>query len=219
MKYSKNHTVYYNKHKEEVPSVTTVLKVLNKPALVQWANRMGFAHKDINILLEESAIIGTFVHEVINSILRKSLYVYIKTDDRPPLKYIYGHLDAFFSWYKNNTIEPILLEKSLSCDEFGGTLDFYGKVNGKYTIIDFKTSKQIRFSMFLQLALYCILLELHGYKVEQVGIVLCNEKNRKVKYLSRDELNEYISISELLVKLFHKYYNLNNAHDWREPLV
>ena len=36
------HNVYCNKDDKEVPSVTTILKIINKPSLMYWANGMGF---------------------------------------------------------------------------------------------------------------------------------------------------------------------------------
>lgn len=219
MKYTTDHTVYYNDNNEEVPSATTVLKILNKPSLVSWANFLGFKRIKTEDVLKDTSAIGTVVHEAIRAIIRKSEYVYIKMDDIPPLSYIAGHLRAFLRWYNSNTIEAIFLEKPFHTDTFGGTVDFYGKVNGKLSIIDFKTSKKIRLSMFLQLALYTIMLEKNGYEVEQVGIVLCNPDHHNVKYVSREDLEEYIGIAELLVELFHKYYNIDKKDKWGESLI
>ena len=41
-----DHRDYYNKNKKKLPSVTTIIGLLNKPQLVPWANMMGF--KKIN---------------------------------------------------------------------------------------------------------------------------------------------------------------------------
>ena len=40
-KYS-DHSTYINNNDIEVPSVTTILKVLNKPHIVNWANSLGW---------------------------------------------------------------------------------------------------------------------------------------------------------------------------------
>lgn len=218
MKYSVNHTVYINDEGNEVPSATTILKILNKPAIVKWANYLGFNHLDIDSVLHEAANLGTLIHDLINSILSQSLIIYISNPQIPDST-VFSYINRFKIWLSTNTIKPIFLEKSFSSRLFGGTLDFYGEINGKKTILDFKTSKKIRVSMFFQLALYCVLLEERGYEVEQVGILLVNPKNRDEKYISREELQEYIDFALKLVELFHSYFNLNDKYKWNEPMI
>lgn len=213
-----NHTMYFNKCGEEVPSVTTVLKLLNKPQLVKWANYLGFHNLNVDSVLEESATLGTLIHSLINSILSKHLIIYIP-DGNIPTKLIYSYINRFKIWYNTNNIEPIFLEKSISSDRFGGTIDFYGKVNEKYTIIDFKTSKKIRLSMFFQLAFYTILLEELGYEVEQVGILLVNPKFKDEKYIERKDFEKYIIFVKGLLDIFHNYFSINNEDNWGEKII
>ena len=52
MKYS-NHAQYINEKCIEVPSVTTILKLLNKPSLCKWANYLGFKRENVDKVLEE----------------------------------------------------------------------------------------------------------------------------------------------------------------------
>lgn len=217
MKYSDNHTVYYNDKNIEVPSATTILKILNKPALCNWANGLGFQRLRYKDVLEDAASFGTLIHDIISYYLNGYMYIYIN-DGTFDIHKVYGSLNSFMSWYKRNDIETIFSEKQFSSDTFGGTVDFYGKVNDKYTIIDFKTSKKIRLTMFIQLALYTILLEKHGYVVEQVGIVLCNWKNADSKIISRKDLDKYIELSKVLIDLFHKYYTINES-DWHDDII
>lgn len=211
------HTMYFNKFGEEVPSATTILKILNKPQLVKWANYLGFNHLHVDSVLNEASTLGTIVHDLINSILLNHYIIYIN-DGRVPIDILCSYINRFKIWLKTNTVIPILLEKSISSDKFGGTLDFYGIINDKYTILDFKTSKKIRISMFFQLALYTILLEELGYKVDQVGILLVNPKYKDEKYIQRDKLQPYIDFVSKLVDIFHSYYEINNDDNWKEPI-
>ena len=64
--YSKDHTVYRNRDGKEIPSVTTVLKLLNKPALIGWANYLGFKRTRVTDVLLESANIGTDFHAMVS---------------------------------------------------------------------------------------------------------------------------------------------------------
>lgn len=213
-----NHTMYFNKNGQEIPSATTILKILNKPQLVKWANYLGFKHLDVDSVLDESATLGTAVHRFINSILMNYYIIYVP-DGIIPTKVLYSYLNRFKIWLKTNDVKPILLERSISSEKFGGTVDFYGEINGKLTILDFKTSKKIRISMFFQLALYVILLEELGYKVEQVGILLVNPKHKDEKYIQREDFQPYIDFVKGLVDLFHSYYTINNEDKWGESII
>lgn len=217
MKYTDTHKAYYNTRGEEVPSATTLLKIINKPALVKWANYLGFTRRDVSAALEESSILGTMVHSAVEAIISRMMFIFIPTEKFNNKYEIYAYLNSFFNWFNKHEIEPIFQEKEFVNDLYGGTLDFYGKVDGKYTIVDFKTSKQVRLSMFIQLALYCILLEEKGYEVERVEIVLCNPVDKlKAKSKTRKELESYIKFAHKLVEFYHAYYDLNEQTEWSE---
>jgi len=100
-------------------------------------------------------------------------------------------------------------------------LDFYGYINDKLTVLDFKTAKKIRITMFFQLALYTILLEEIGYVVEQVGILLVNPKVRtnNEKYILRENFQQYIDFAQKIVDIFHSYYVINNTDKWQENII
>lgn len=219
-KYNKdpNHTIYRNSKNEEVPSATTLLKILNKPSLVQWANYLGFKRLRVDDVLEEYAELGTLIHLLISSYLNKDMIVYIPQSNIPN-NVVFSYFAKFKKWYSKHDVEPIYLEQSFSSDKFGGTVDFYGKIDGYYTILDFKTSKKIRLSMMIQLALYCILLEQHGCTVDRVGILLVNPDYEDEKYISRKELDPYIEFALQLVDIFHSYYYLNEYNNWNEYIL
>ena len=215
-KYTDTHKIYYNSKGEEIPSATTILKLISKPALVKWANYLGFRRINVDDELFKSSEYGTMIHEFANCILQNKIIIYIE-DDYPRQK-VLRSLSPLVHWITDNDIEPIHLEKEFISDEFnfGGTLDFYGKVNGKYEITDFKTSKQIRLSMFIQLALYIILLEEHGNKVDQCRIILLNDKNRDSKVLIRSDMEDYVIMAKNLITTYNIYYNLNEKYGWDE---
>ena len=59
------HTKYVNSNGQEVPSVTQILGVINKPALINWANKMGLQGIKTSEVLRNTADIGTLAHEII----------------------------------------------------------------------------------------------------------------------------------------------------------
>lgn len=217
MKYTSTHKSYYYKG-VEIPSATTILKILNKPALVKWANYLGFKKQNVDMVLNEKSELGTYIHSMIEAIIAGELIVFAPTE-KFTKETVYSYLNGFFTWFNRNKIEPIFQEHELTCERYGGTVDFYGMVNDKHTIVDFKTSKQIRISMFIQLALYCILLEYNGYKVEQVGIVLANNKCEDTKFITREELEPYVKFADKLIDIYHMYYDLNSVDGWSEFII
>ena len=51
-KYS-DHSTYMNEEEVEVPSVTTIMKILNKPFIAKWANSLGWKRQSYDKVLEE----------------------------------------------------------------------------------------------------------------------------------------------------------------------
>lgn len=216
MKYSQGHTVYKNSNNIEIPSVTTILKILNKPALQKWANSLGFKRQKLDDVLKESASLGTLFHAGVESYLQGLYFISCPRHYEEEYK-LKLYLNNFIEWKKNNQLEPIFMEKEMTSEKYGGTVDFYGIFNGKKTVLDFKTSKTHYSSMFLQLAAYVTMVESEGYEVEQVAILCCNTKV-SVKTMTREEIEPYIEIFKILAEFFHKWYDINIEDGWGKIL-
>lgn len=214
MKYS-SHSTYINDNGVEVASATSILKILNKPFLSKWANSLGWKRQNVDKVLLASSEKGTMIHEAINAYLFGEKFKFEENENCDKATLMYA-LDNFITWQKNNDFKPIWGEKKMVCEEFGGTVDLYCELDGKKTILDFKTSKSFYSSMFLQLAAYTYMMEGKDYLVEQVAILLVNENYCKLKVIDRKELDEYINIFLILVELFYKIYDLNK--EWKDLL-
>ena len=211
------HTKYYNKHGKEVPSVTTVLKILNKPALIGWANYLGFKRQKVDDVLESSAHIGTSVHFLIECDIMGYGSV-LSTGRKNCKSSIMRRYNNYLKWKNTVKISPIFMERALSSSTFGGTVDFYGYLDDRLTIIDFKTSKAFRMSMFIQLAGYVLLVEEAGYKVERVAILLVGEKEIKLKTMRREKLDRYVTVFKTMVYLYYHYGSLSQDDGWGEDI-
>lgn len=165
-------TIYRKADGTRVCGVTTYLGVLAKPALLDWAWKLGVQGLDFRKVRDQAGDIGTLVHYLILCGLKDEkpdLSMYTPRDvinANPPI-------NKFDDWYDRHELEPILLETPLVSEvhSFGGTPDFYGKVDGKLTLLDFKTGKAIYDEAFYQVAAYRKLLVEHGHEVEQVRIL------------------------------------------------
>ena len=213
-KYSE-HSTYINKKEVEVPSVTTIIKLLNKPFIAKWANSLGWKRQSYDKVLEESANKGTFVHETLHEYLFKEGKKFDLSNPEV-LNFLYENLNTFKEFEKDYDIKPIWGEKSFSLDKFGGTVDLYCELDKKYTILDFKTSKRFYSSHFIQLGAYIQLLEANDYKVEQVAILRIREGDYDIKIINREDMNDYIELFNRLVEVFYLVYELNE--EWGDLL-
>lgn len=213
-----SHSTYFNERGEEVPSVTTILKILNKPFLTKWANVMGFKRTRVEDILAQTSRKGTILHSILFAYLMGGISIWQEyPGERDVMRRC---LNSFIEWKKTLTnIEPEFMEEQFSCDTYGGTIDFYGKVNDKYTILDFKTSKKAYSSMFLQLAAYTRMIELKGYKVEQVIILTVNETKATPTVFTREQIEPYIQIFLKLADIFMLWYTQNIEDGWGDILA
>ena len=171
-----------------VPRVTHILSVMNDDYSADWANSLGFRHKNYREELEYYANIGTIVHELCDQILLGQ-EIDLSPYQREIVNAIYNCTTACKIWWKKLNeeydVEVVFLEKELTCKYYGGTCDMLLKINGHYFIGDFKTSNHIGYKYWCQLAAYRYILETEmGYKIDGVFILQLNKK--------RPLYNEYI---------------------------
>ena len=147
--WQKNNDRFYPINGKEYVSVTTVLSVLRKEGLEYWRGKIG--NKKADQISNEAKDIGKLVHEILERHLREEQLV---TESYPlPVRKC---LSAFRVWEKKNKFKVLKTEQLVWSDkyEYAGTFDALGTLNGKLTIIDFKTSKQIWPDYGLQLSAY-----------------------------------------------------------------
>lgn len=221
------HTNYVNRHGIYVPSVTTVIKVINKESLIYWANSLGWNKKSVKKELDTASTIGTYSHNIVESIIvntsYKGLINEVKKFDNEKIKKICNSVNSFKSWWTINKefFEIIDIEKSLVCDEYGGTVDIICKYKGKLVILDLKTSSDFYFNMFIQLAAYAHLYYITtGELIEDVGILRLNKKNGNeaellmMSELPGNDMNYYYTIYNRALDLY-RYLHVLEA-DWEE---
>ena len=214
-KYS-DHSTYMNKGMEEVPSVTTILKILNKPFIANWANSLGWKRQSYEKVLEEKAAKGTFVHALYHEYLFKEGQQFDISDPNR-IEFIKEYIAGFKQFLEDVELEPVWGEKSFSTDSYGGTVDLLCNLDKKLTILDYKTSKKVYSSHFIQLGAYIQLLEYNDIYVEQVGICQVDEDGKiNLTLKNRDEMLEYMELFNKLKDVFYLVYELNK--EWGDML-
>lgn len=170
---AKTHIQYHLRDMTIVPGVTTILGILNKPALAPAANKLGLLGINSNIYWRELADIGTLAHYLILCHLKK-----VKPDTSDYRKDVIDKAEnsflSYLEWEKGHKIEPLLLEIPQVSEEFryGGTPDIVCHLDGYsfLTLIDLKTGGIYR-EHYWQMSGYYRLLEDVGYPIEG-GIIL-----------------------------------------------
>ena len=177
--------------------VTSATGILDKPALMYWAvnQALGFLDKALKpglvidelnkpkLLAEakiihrkkkdEAADIGTAVHNYLATWIKAK----INWEEEPAMpinEQVKKGIVAFKKWAKENKVQFISSERKVYSRkfEYAGTLDMEAIVNGKLSVVDFKTSSGIYPEYFIQTAAYAKALEEEtGNKYQEVWIL------------------------------------------------
>jgi hypothetical protein len=175
-KTAKAHTSYFNKDGIRVPGCTTITGVMDKPALVAWANRIGLEGIEVGKYVDGLASIGTLAHYMIECRLtgKEADLGDYSLNQIEAAKIPYG---KFLDWAKKNNLkrEDFAVSEGQLVSEkyqFGGTVDICAVLHGKATLIDIKTCKGIFGEHKTQVAGgYRLLCEEAGYGAEQILIL------------------------------------------------
>lgn len=169
---AKAHIRYKTSDGKVVPGATTITGLLNKPYLIRWANQLGLEGIDSATYTDEAAKVGTLAHALIQADLQKT-QLDMNQFSKIQIDLAENSVLSFFEWKKRHIIEPIFCETPFVSDamKYGGTVDCYCKLDGKPTLLDFKTGKAIYEEYFVQLAAYAELLREAGHPVEECRIL------------------------------------------------
>lgn len=193
---TKIHTKYFTEDGIEVPGVTTIIGILSKPALIHWAWDLGCKGIDYRKERDNKADIGMLAHLMILEYLKGEKFDYSEYS-KADIDKAENCLLSFYEWLKHSRLEAIQVETPLVSNlyGYGGTIDCYGLLNNKPTLIDFKTSKSIYDEMFYQVAAYKQLLLEHKKEVSQVRIVrIGRDETEGFEEHKVDNLDDYWNI-------------------------
>lgn len=150
-------------YKGRWPSVTTVLKVIEKSHLDDWRARVG--HREADRVMRSAQVLGTRVHSYAERVFRGE---HIVPEDEYAL-----YVDALQAFMEEWVDEVISTEQTLISEtrKFAGTLDLYIKVKdskgGGYAVVDLKTTRSLTRDHGLQTAAYALLLRDNGHPIHR----------------------------------------------------
>ena len=142
-----------------VPRVTSILSYCegDTDGLMRYAANLGRRYYEVN---KNTLDIGTKVHEAIAEYLTAGTTYCLSNTPYKLRREVDQCLRNFIAWYNNATmnlgwkVEIFISEVPLICPWFAGTADAILIINGKRYIVDFKSSKRISTSYFIQTSAY-----------------------------------------------------------------
>lgn len=191
--------------------VTTALGIIAKPQLIWWAASQAAdyvkshlvpgqgldelqiqdlcseARKAHNKAKDKAADAGTYVHNWIED------FVNGKNPTMPVSPVIKRVIDDFLEWWEKTDVEVISPEQVFCSPTLmlAGTADLVCKVDGKLTIMDWKTGSGIYPEMFMQMAAYALMWEEEhpDQPIERLHVV-----NASVKNMFQDQFREDVQV-------------------------
>lgn len=201
------------------PSVTSILKVIGKPALIEWAKKVVSDHvydnfaqlkgletmEQVGDFLKEArradikirdtaANVGSLAHGEIERYVRKQITL---EQANPAVQHI---VQRFIEWETEVGFVLEHAERMVYSHQyqFAGTLDLSGimtKREGKRAIIDIKTSSGIYPEMFLQVASYGqAVAEMDGKPVDEGWIVRLDKSGSEFEAKQVPNMQEAFNI-------------------------
>ena len=180
-----------------VDGVTTILKVINKPALVNWSANMsaGYVEKNLKpgvaldevqimelvdgakkahrVRADQTASLGTLAHAWFDDHFSGRAPT---TPVNPELRRMTG---AFLKFADTHKVEVLETERRLYSQrfKFAGTVDLICKVDGELTVADYKTGSGIYAEMLAQCGGYHLCYEEEtGTVPSRHMLINCNAK-------------------------------------------
>lgn len=196
---------------KEVPSVTTILGIINKPYLIRWANNLGLRGKAIVDENKHILGIGTLLHAKIEGFLKNTevdTFGYTHTQKA----IAEACFKKFLKWKESKKINVIYIEESfVSKRGYGGTIDAFLEINGIPTIVDWKTSKAISSDYYIQFSAYIQLLEDNSEEPKQVAILRTPKDDGDAEYVvfnAKEVKETYFRVFESAMRLYNDLSNI-----------
>lgn len=187
-------------------TVTTAIKILDKPALRYWFGREVYRAMVVDPTLGESEALsapykksekakarGTTVHSIVEAWKASGIEIDKLPEDIKP------YATAFYNWVSDNKVTPLEHEKTVVSEKYkyAGTIDLIAKRNGDIWIIDVKTGKDIYPEAHIQVSAYKQALEESGQKVQRTGILLLKDNGKYKFEESDDNLDIFLHAKEI----------------------
>lgn len=231
--FEKNHAYFADAEGTKAYNgVTTILRVINKPALIQWSANCAVDYieehggvggtvalevtpevlKEARVAhrkkKEEAGVAGTDVHSMIEVVIKNAIELsegFITIDNSG----LNNQVDLFIQWAKDNKVKFLASELRLYSQTswFAGTCDFVCEIGGKLYTGDIKTSSAIYAENFIQASAYASALTEMGLYKDFGGVIIVNlPKKGGLKVEENYDLEGNFNAFKACL-ILHKYLN------------
>jgi len=191
---------------EKYPSITTVLSILSKKAIMEWRKRVGA--EEANKISTQAARRGTNVHQMCEDYLNNKTYITEKT--MPVDKEMFATLKPILDERINNIHTQ---EATLYSDYLGvaGRVDCIAEFDGRLSVIDFKTSRKLKkkewiSNYFQQASAYCVMYEERtGIPIDQIVILIAVDDEQPQVFIEKRDNHIHDCIET--IALYKEQYN------------
>jgi hypothetical protein len=213
--------IYQDSKGITLPGVTEILGIIQMDDnLMKLANSLGYARRSFDEMMDTASFYGEMVHRAIEAdrVHQMKTEDFIKKEeyndvpDKVKEKVLLA-LDHFRRRIMNEKIETLYMESPVLSTTLGyaGTIDWLCKWNGVLTMVDLKTAKKLRNTMFLQLGAYNNLLMDMGVHVEVAGIMTVNEQMCLFYPIDKKQLMKFGDVFNILADFYKKFSPLYQA--------
>lgn len=222
----KEHQVYLDKDGVKLPGCTTVLGILDKPALINWSakvereelskcyeNGSPIPEKLFYLTKRDSAAdIGTLAHFLAQCYLEhKTPDLSDYTEDE--IKKAELAFNNFLTFWESSGFQMVHSELQLSHNalRYGGTVDLIAKnQNGELVLLDIKTSNRLYKQTYgLQVAGYKLLWEHHNTTPISKCIILRIGKDSAMEFevyeIPPTDMYSFCNTFQQLVPFYHAF--------------
>lgn len=213
----KDEARFYKIDGESYPSVTTIIKCLDKPALVPWASKMQREADALTAATAESpraaaelilaspnaayaksakaADIGTEAHAAVEAYLKGEKQIPLLTE---PAQNCYG---SWLKWWEGSGLKVVGIETVVHSSKhgFAGRIDVLAEKASKQYVLDWKTGKDIYPEAHLQNIAYRAALAEMGMQTHGGAMVLLPKEGGAVKVVQARKditLEDFLAVLE-----------------------
>ena len=190
---------------KKLPSVTTIInRFKNATGLIIWSNQLGLKGLNYFDELKKAGDTGTALHDL------AELHILEKDYELPEDPIAVHCFQQFIEWWESLDWEVIWTEKKYTSKKLnvGGCPDLLVKKDGKYILVDFKTSKAVYSDMLIQLSCYAELIkENDNIEIDRAVIVRFpkdDDETEIIKFFTED-----LAVGLKQFKLLRKAFDLD----------
>jgi len=191
----------YDVNGERFPSITTVLRVIDKSApLMAWAVKETLEGRDYKETRDTAATRGTSVHDALEVLAR---------DGTPPLLDQYpqedrGYVQALAKWWLAHRPKALMVEQIVASTSLrvAGRFDLLAEIGGERVLCDLKTSSAVHPEMHFQIEAYRLALEECGWPAADRGFIVRVGSDGEFEFVeSRATREDFVTVAALYESL------------------